>query len=263
MKKVLYYIKKVLIFIKVIIIVFYKLALMGIEWIKSDKSRKAYAILIFIIIILIPIGVLILSRQPVEIEVAEEVPPAKKIPITSFGEYKNVFNDRNDVQLAAARKNGIPEVQSRAQAETMKHKLVKIETNDLYKVDNLTHSIPYLVPKAKDMLDEIAQSFQDSLRAKGVDSYKIVVTSVLRSNEDVKKLRKVNVNASANSAHRHGTTIDIGYLRFERTNNNYPHEISKEELRHVLGEVLRDLRKQKKIYVKYEVKQGCFHITVR
>ena len=27
--------------------------------------------------------------------------------------------------------------------------------------------------------------------------------------------------------------------------------------------VLQDLRKQKKCYVRYEFKQGCFHITVR
>ena len=36
-----------------------------------------------------------------------------------------------------------------------------------------------------------------------------------------------------------------------------------DKLKSVLAEVLQDLRKQKKCYVRYEFKQGCFHITVR
>ena len=264
MEKFLSYLKKVLIFIKVICIVFYKIAVMGIQWIKQSRKRIIYSIIFVAVIILIPVGYFIFrpKQEVVEVEVYPKV-PVKKIKIIHFGDFRKIFNDRNDLHISSAKKNGVPIVQSRAQAETLKDKLVKIETNNLYKIEDLTHSIPYLVPKAKDMLDEIATNFQDSLRSKGVDSYKIVVTSVLRSNEDVKKLRKVNVNASENSAHRYGTTIDIGYLRFERTNNNYPHDIPREELRHILAEVLRDMRKNKKLYVKYEVKQGCFHITVR
>ena len=34
-------------------------------------------------------------------------------------------------------------------------------------------------------------------------------------------------------------------------------------LKLVLSEVLRDLRKADKCYIKYELKQGCFHITTR
>ena len=66
-----------------------------------------------------------------------------------------------------------------------------------------------------------------------------------------------------NSAHRYGTTIDIGYYRFERTDNLYPYEIPKEQLRNILAEVIRDMKAKGKMYIKYDVKQGCFHITVR
>ena len=31
----------------------------------------------------------------------------------------------------------------------------------------------------------------------------------------------------------------------------------------ILSEVLRDMREQGRCYIKYEVKQGCFHMTVR
>jgi prophage antirepressor-like protein len=34
-------------------------------------------------------------------------------------------------------------------------------------------------------------------------------------------------------------------------------------LKWVLSEVLRDFREAGRCYVKYEVKQGCFHLTTR
>ena len=34
-------------------------------------------------------------------------------------------------------------------------------------------------------------------------------------------------------------------------------------LKWVLSEVLKDLRKQGRCHIKYEKRQGCFHITVR
>jgi hypothetical protein len=34
-------------------------------------------------------------------------------------------------------------------------------------------------------------------------------------------------------------------------------------LKFVLSEVLRDIRQEERCFIKYEVKQGCFHMTVR
>ncbi|MGL4292567.1 MAG: DUF5715 family protein [Bacteroidales bacterium] len=187
----------------------------------------------------------------------------KEIRIRHFGRFGTVFNDLNSKHLVAAKKWGVPEVDSRDDAEKHRRQLKEIKSCELYHVDKLTHSIPYLVPRAKDLLEEIGQSFQDSLASQGVGGYQIIVTSVLRSNADIRKLRRGNSNASKNSAHRFGTTLDITYARFNRIESDYPHEIPKEHLKHLLGEVLRDLRKKEKCYVKYEVKQGCFHITVR
>jgi hypothetical protein len=187
----------------------------------------------------------------------------REIRIRHFGTFKKVFNDLNDKHLSSAKKLGVSKVVSRKDAEKHKRQLVELKTSDLYKLDKLDFSIPFLVPKANNLLEKIAGNFQDSLISKGVDSYQIIVTSVLRSEDDIKKLRKRNVNASQNSAHRYGTTFDIAYGRFNRINYNYPHDIPVEHLKHVLGEVLRDLKKQNFCYVKYEVKQGCFHITVR
>ena len=40
-------------------------------------------------------------------------------------------------------------------------------------------------------------------------------------------------------------------------------DVSSDTLKMVLSEVLRDLKKNGRCYVKYELKQGCFHITTR
>ena len=97
-----------------------------------------------------------------------------------------------------------------------------------------------------------------------VDKHKIIVTSVLRTKDDVKRLRKTNSNASLNSAHFYGTTFDISYNRFDRILPDGKSEEERDEkLKLVLSEVLRDLKKAGLCYIKYELRQGCFHITAR
>lgn len=181
--------------------------------------------------------------------------------------YQRTFNDMNDDHMAAARAIGISRpIEDREAAEGLKRSLKLIETCDFYSVDPLTHSIPYLVPKAKKALENIGKNFLDSLNNKGLNPYKVIATSVLRTESDVKRLRQNNVNASDNSAHRYGTTFDISYKRFDQVPDpdGYPmQEVSSDTLKMVLAEVLRDMKKDGECYVKYEVKQGCFHITAR
>ena len=180
--------------------------------------------------------------------------------------FSKEFNDLNDVQLAVAQAVGVPPVEDRAAAEHMKQRLVEIVGNDLYSVDELTHSIPFLVPSAAELLDRIGRNFQDSLAAKGLNPNKLVVTSVLRTEEDVRKLRKGNINASENSTHRYGTTFDISYWHYVKVPDlrERPYEdVPPEYLRATLSQVLKDLHDEGACYVKYEKKQTCFHITVR
>ncbi len=133
-------------------------------------------------------------------------------------------------------------------------------------MDSLTHSIPYLIPGAASLLDTIGHNFLDSLTAKGLNPNKIIVTSVLRTQDDVKRLRRRNGNASPNSAHFYGTTFDVSWKRFQKIEDEDGRplqDVSADTLKLVLSEVLRDLRKADKCYIKYELKQGCFHITTR
>lgn len=181
-------------------------------------------------------------------------------------DFAREFNDLNETQLAVARAVGVPPVEDRDAAEKMKKSLVEIVDNDLYSVDELTHSIPFLVPSAADLLDRIGRNFQDSLASKGLNPNKLVVSSVLRTEEDVRKLRVGNINASENSAHRYGTTFDLSYWHYvkvpELRGRPYA-DVPPEYLRATLSQVLKDLHDEGACFVKYEKKQTCFHITVR
>ncbi len=186
--------------------------------------------------------------------------------IRGVSNYKKTFGDLNKLHLEAARSMGISPLADREEAKQHTCDLKPIKDNPLYAVDSLTHSIPYLVPKASDLLDLIGTNFLDSLRSKGLNPNRMIVTSVLRTGEDVKKLRKGNINASANSAHAYGTTFDISWKRFckvEDKKGRPMQDVSADTLKFVLAEVLRDVRKEEKCYIVYELKQGCFHITAR
>lgn len=186
--------------------------------------------------------------------------------IMSVPNFGQAFPDQNDVQLAAATKYGVKPVVDRQEAESRKAELVFVGSNPYFYVDRLRRSIPYLVPPAAVLLQDIGRSFFDSLQTKAVPLHKIIVTSVMRSREDVEKLRGHNGNATQNSCHLYGTTFDICYNRYKTVEDPEGPErraVRNDTLKWILSEVLDDMRRQGRCYVKYEVHQGCFHITVK
>lgn len=183
--------------------------------------------------------------------------------------YDACFPDIQDVQILAAKKNGIKPVKTRAEADKLvkSHKLVNIQHSPFYTVDNLTHSIPYLVPRAQHLVNTICLNFIDSCQVKNIPLCLPMISSVLRTTDDVTKLQRGNKNATTNSCHCYGTTVDIAYNRFVPVTGSYDSKgtlIRWDETRkQILSEVLDDLRRQGLCYVKYERRQGCFHLTVR
>lgn len=193
----------------------------------------------------------------------------EKHKIKGVWSYKECFPDIQDTQIIAAKKYGIQPVRDRNEAERLvkERRLVNITHSPYYVVDDLTHSIPYLVPRAQHLLNTISMNFIDSCYAKGVPTHLLMVTSVLRTTDDVSSLQRGNKNATTNSCHCYGTTVDIAYNRFLPLGNGYDPNISllrwNEPMKRILSEVLFDLRNNSKCYVKYERKQGCFHLTCR
>jgi len=186
--------------------------------------------------------------------------------IKSVTSYSKCFPDSNHVQLSAARYWGVSPVKNRQDAEARKDELVYIGASPYYDLAKLTSSIPYLVPRASLLLQIIAQNFMDSLQVKGVPMCRIVVSSVLRTQDDVTRLRRSNKNATEQSCHLYATTFDINYNNFSPVADpKGPRRdlIQDVRLKQILSEVLYDLRSKGYCYVKYEVRQPCFHITVR
>ena len=218
-----------------------------------------------------------IAHSPEVSEVSEvpEVPSVPEVPepsaprphrILSVPSYKLAFPDSNAVQLEAANRWGVAPVKNREDAEARKRELVYVAASPYYRVDRLRQSIPYLVPRAAILLQDIGQAFFDSLYVKGVPLHRFIVTSILRTEEDVARLRGFNQNATENSCHLYGTTFDICYNRYETIEDpDGPRrrQVRNDTLKYVLSEVLRDMRQLNRCYVKYEVKQGCFHMTVR
>lgn len=189
----------------------------------------------------------------------------RKTRIYSVPNFGRAFPDQNDVQLIAAQRLGVSPVADRDEAMHRKS-LVYVGSNPYFYVDRLHSSIPYLVPKASILLQDIGRAYFDSLQMKGIPLHKIIVTSVMRSKADVEKLRGHNRNATQNSCHLYGTTFDVCYNRYktvEDPNGPERHKVRNDTLKWVLSEVLNDMRKQNRCLVKYEVHQGCFHITVK
>lgn len=204
---------------------------------------------------------LLLQLPPKASLTTAEGSPFKKHPVYSVSSFDEVFPDLNPVQLETAEVLGIPSTKNREDAERHKGALVNIQNNPHFAVRHLTHSIPYLVPRAVRLLERIAMAYSDSLTVKGFPPYKLVITSVLRSEDDITKLRNVNRNASENSCHRYGTTFDITYNHFVDVSTGQ--ETASVKLKSILAEVLDDFRQMGACYVKYEAHQACFHITCR
>ena len=187
-------------------------------------------------------------------------------PIYSVPSFSGTFPDLQDIHAESARRWGVKPVRNRIEAEKRKSELVFIGSNPFYKIDpSMSSSIPYLVPRAAAVLETIARNYLDSLHIKGIPMHKILVSSVLRTEEDVERLRRINVNASPESCHRYGTTFDIPYNRYHTVSppDENRRAVQNDTLKWILAEVLRDARENGMCHIKYEVKQGCFHITTR
>lgn len=194
-------------------------------------------------------------------------PGFKYHPVYSIpGRFKDCFPDSQQVHLIAAKQWGVKVVQDRSDAEKRKTELAYVGANPYFSIDELNNSIPYLVPRAATLLNDIGRAYYDSLFIKGIPLHKIIITSVLRTKADVERLQQHNGNATENSCHLYGTTFDISQNRYKTVSDprkGQRRQVQNDTLKWVLSEVLRDFRELGRCYVKYEVKQGCFHVTVR
>ncbi|MEG1581423.1 MAG: DUF5715 family protein, partial [Bacteroidaceae bacterium] len=108
-----------------------------------------------------------------------------KHKIYSVSNFKNSFPDLNDLQLVTAERLGVTPAKNRKDAEIRKKELVYVGSSPYFYVEKLKHSIPYLVPRASNLLSHIGRTFLDSLEIKNIPLNTLIVTSVMRTDEDV------------------------------------------------------------------------------
>lgn len=183
----------------------------------------------------------------------------KAYPLLNRRRYREVLNDKNDVQLAAAKRNGIRDTLTYRTDDYEKLGLVKIVPNEYYSISDLSHSVPYLVPKARILANTIGKYFQDMVSEKYNGSvYKMRITSLLRTRNDITHLRRRNRWATENSCHQYGTTMDISYSTYDHVSGP---EVGAYELTELLAQTLYELREQGLCHVLYE-RRNCFHLTL-
>ena len=185
-----------------------------------------------------------------------------KVRMLPGGPLARVFNDSNYVHYAEARAFGIAPVMKPSDVLAIDRPIVAVHSCDEFIIDSLKYSYPYLIPEAAKLLHDIGARFNAEQRARGGGHYRLKVTSLLRTQQVVRRLRRVNRIAVDSSAHRFGTTFDISYVNFY-TDNRGGVNRTQEDLKNLLAEILYDMCRDGRCYIKYERKQGCFHITTR
>lgn len=241
---------------------------------KKKKKRKPWYIRLltnrrFILFIFIVLSIVFLSRWIITSKVKGISIDYMKVDVLSASEEKALKKYSNAYHLEIAKKNGITvpfkskeEMLNSESAFKSTYDLAKIDDNQYYEVPGLTHSLAYLKSDARDFLDDLGKAFQNKLKEMGLRSYRFSVTSILRTLDDQKGLRKTNINATDNnSAHYYGLTFDLSQTRFFESGNSDP--IYSYRLRNILLRELIRLQDEGRCYVLLEKQTKCIHITVR
>lgn len=179
-------------------------------------------------------------------------------------DYSRRLNDRILDYGPEAKRNGIIACSDNADLEDRisEGKLMRVRSGNLYIIDKMTYSIPYVTRDTRKLLDEIARRLREKASDKGLKGVRFVVTSMTRKTENVKKLRRLNGNSSENSPHLYGNAFDISYKRITARKLVLTNCDSK-YLKDALGEVIWELRQEKRCWATYERMQNCYHIVAR
>jgi hypothetical protein len=235
---------------------------------KSRRKRNLALLICFVIIICSIVGVLFHKQKPKNkpyLSVSSQCDHVKQAnaPISPSSK----LNDQNEIHLVHAQKNGLKKTfttnaEFLSKIDSMKNNFILAEVTEtpFYQIKSLTHSQPYLIPEAVDMLNEIGYRFQQRLAEKKYDNFKFRITSLLRTEEMQNNLSHRNSNASSHSAHLYGTTVDISYKNFYNVKKDTVE--SSYEAVQTLTKILIEMRQECKFLAVRERKQSCFHLTV-
>lgn len=201
------------------------------------------------------------------------IPRPHRAAITSFFSkkcrsyqqvYSNKLNDRITDYLYLAKLTGIGKCNNAGDMlkRVLTGKLSRVRSCRSYKIENMEFSHPYLARESKKLLNEIARQFRKKVRKDGLMGSRFIITSMIRTSENINDLGRTNINASENSPHLNGNAFDITYARF-LFRKLYITECDKWYMKEALAQVIWQLKKEKKCWATYERQQGCFHVVSR
>jgi len=172
------------------------------------------------------------------------------------------LNNRIDDYIEISSKQGIEpqDFESNFQKLIREKQLVEVSNSTSFILDTFYYSFPFLTPRSLDFLEEVSELFQNALVNSPLEGTRLVVTSLTRTTETVKKLVRVNRAASSRSSHMNGNSFDISLKKFD-----FHRPLSDCEqtfLRETLGEVLLHQKEKEKCWVTFERFQQCLHVVV-
>lgn len=187
----------------------------------------------------------------------------KKIPCRDFETCAWKLNDGGAAYWEYSAATGITPLRwNRELEKTINSGLLKeVRATVAYLPDTMRFSFPYALPQTIAFMDTLANRFQYELTNTNLKGVRLVITSVLRTEQSVAQLMRHNRNAVRKSAHLHGTTFDVSYATYD-----FERPVTAAEavyLRETLARVLTGLRDEGKCWVKYELFQTCFHVVAK
>jgi hypothetical protein len=188
---------------------------------------------------------------PTELEFEKEFEPTALRPFSG-----RLKKDTYEEHLSAAELKGLKLIPDdyNLYLRVSEKSLIQADQGKGYKVDSLTHSVPFFTPETKSVLEELGKAYESIAG----DGNFFTVSSATRTEEQQKALKRRNRNATdGNSSHSFGVSFDISYIRFNGV-RGWDAQAQKN-----LETVLNHFQQTGKIYVIKERKQSCYHVTVR
>ena len=128
----------------------------------------------------------------------------------------SVFVDDIQKHREAYKKEGIkPQKHNSGFNKFLKSgKLSIVKNSEFYTIAKLSHSSPYLMPKAISFLQDLSKRYKSKCNKKNIQLVPFTISSLTRTKTDVLELNRVNKNAIIDSAHLRGKTFDVNYYAF-------------------------------------------------
>ena len=125
-----------------------------------------------------------------------------------------------------------------------------------YHLSGLSHSEPFLLPAAREVLEDMANRFADAMEGTADEGASIRITSLTRTQSQQNRLRRRNANAfKGKSSHSYGASFDVAFI--DRPNES----VTCGGPTWALQTILKDMQNEGKILI---IPEGiCMHITPR